>query len=433
MADGFGRNFLLLQGPHGPFFRQLGQLLEQTGAAAWRVGFNGGDAFFWDNKARFIAHTESLETWPAALRKIIAEKSITDIVLYGDTRPVHAEAIKLARALDLRVHVFEEGYLRPYWVNYERGGANGNSRLMGMTVAQMQKVLRKARIDLTEAPAHWGDIRQHAFYSFVYHLHILLNNRAYPNFKSHRADTVAQEFRTYVRRVLCHPIEILKRQITTRRIKNSGQAYHLVLMQLEHDSAFLMHSPFASMPEFLHCVVKAFAAGAPRHHRLVFKAHPLESGRRALARDISALAARYKIADRVDYVPGGKLAQLLDHARSAVTVNSTAGQQALWRGLPLKAFGKAVYDKPQFVSDLPLEAFFAKPPYPDNASYLDYRRYLLETSQIPGGFYSTRGRRQLLRQVIDMLLSELDPFDSFEYGNSASLSGRTNKNNREVN
>ena len=177
MADGFGRNFLLLQGPHGPFFRQLGQLLEQTGAAAWRVGFNGGDAFFWDNKARFIAHTESLETWPAALRKIIAEKSITDIVLYGDTRPVHAEAIKLARALDLRVHVFEEGYLRPYWVNYERGGANGNSRLMGMTVAQMQKVLRKARIDLTEAPAHWGDIRQHAFYSFVYHLHILLNNR----------------------------------------------------------------------------------------------------------------------------------------------------------------------------------------------------------------------------------------------------------------
>ena len=91
----------------------------------------------------------------------------------------------------------------------------------------------------------------------------------------------------------------------------------------------------------------------------------MESGRRALAREIAALAARHKIADRVDYVPGGKLAQLLDHARSAVTVNSTAGQQALWRGLPLKAFGKAVYDKPQFVSDLPLEAFFAKPPYPD--------------------------------------------------------------------
>ena len=344
MSDGFGRNFLLLQGPHGPFFNQLGQLLDQTGAKAWRVGFNGGDAFFWSNKARFIAHTDSLEAWPEALGKIIAEKSITDIVLYGDTRPLHAEAIKLAKGLGLRIHVFEEGYLRPYWVNYERGGSNGNSRLMGMTVAQMQKVLRKARIDLTEAPAHCGDIRQHAFYSFVYHLNILLNNRAFPRFQSHRTESVAQEFRTYLRRLLLHPIDIVKRQITTRRIKNSGQAYHLVLMQLEHESAFLMHSPFKSMPEFLQCVIEGFAAGAPRHHRLVFKAHPLESGRRALARDIAALAARYKIEDRVHFVPGGKLAQLLDHARSAVTVNSTAGQQALWRGLPLEALirGKAI-------------------------------------------------------------------------------------------
>ena len=250
MSDGFGRNFLLLQGPHGPFFNQIGQLLDQTGAKAWRVGFNGGDAFFWSTKARFIAHTDSLEAWPEALGKIIAEKSITDIVLYGDTRPLHAEAIKLAKGLGLRVHVFEEGYLRPYWVNYERGGSNGNSRLMGMTVAQMQKVLRKARIDLTEAPAHWGDIRQHAFYSFVYHLNILLNNRAFPRFQSHRTESVAQEFRTYLRRLLLHPIDIIKRQITTRRIKNSGQAYHLVLMQLEHDSAFLMHSPFKSKPAF---------------------------------------------------------------------------------------------------------------------------------------------------------------------------------------
>jgi capsular polysaccharide export protein len=161
-----------------------------------------------------------------------------------------------------------------------------------MTVAQMQKVLRKARIDLTEAPTHWGDIRQHAFYSFVYHLNILLNNRAFPRFQSHRTESVAQEFRTYLRRLLLHPIDIVKRQITTRRIKNSGQAYHLILMQLEHDSAFLMHSPFKSMPEFLQCVIEGFAAGAPRHHRLVFKAHPLESGRRALARDIAALAAR---------------------------------------------------------------------------------------------------------------------------------------------
>ena len=57
MADGFGRIFMLLQSLQNPFFIQLGTLLEQTGATAWRVGFNGSDAFFWRNKAGFIAHT----------------------------------------------------------------------------------------------------------------------------------------------------------------------------------------------------------------------------------------------------------------------------------------------------------------------------------------------------------------------------------------
>ena len=32
------------------------------------------------------------------------------------------------------LHVFEEGYLRPYWITYERGGSNGNSALMGIAL-----------------------------------------------------------------------------------------------------------------------------------------------------------------------------------------------------------------------------------------------------------------------------------------------------------
>ena len=91
-----------------------------------------------------------------------------------------------------------------------------------------------------------------------------------------------------------------------------------------------------------------------------------------------------------------KLARLLDEARSAVTVNSTAAQQVLWRGIPLKVFGTAVYAKPELVSDQSLPDFFAKPDRPDSGAYKDYRRYLLETSQVPGGYYAARGRRQLL-------------------------------------
>ena len=115
----------------------------------------------------------------------------------------------------------------------------------------------------------------------------------------------------------------------------------------------------------------------------------------------------------------GKLAQLLNDARTAVTVNSTAAQQVLWRGIPLKVFGDAVYAKPEFVSEQPLTEFFATPGRPDNRAYKDYRRFLLETSQLPGGFYSARGRRQLLRQVVDMMLAEDDPYDALQRGTAA--------------
>jgi capsular polysaccharide export protein len=102
-----------------------------------------------------------------------------------------------------------------------------------------------------------------------------------------------------------------------------------------------------------------------------------------------------------------------------VTVNSTAAQQVLWRGIPLKVFGEAVYAKPEFVSTQPLPEFFAQPSRPDNKAYKDYRRYLLETSQLPGGFYAARGRRQLLRQVVDMMLSPDDPYDALRHGTAA--------------
>ena len=119
---------------------------------------------------------------------------------------------------------------------------------------------------------------------------------------------------------------------------------------------------------------------------------------------------------RVHYVRGGKLAQLLADARTAVTVNSTAAQQVLFRGIPLKTFGDAVYAKPEFVSTQSLPDFFAQPSRPDRKAYQDYRRFLLETSQVAGGFYSARARRQLLRQVVDMMLAPEDPYDALKSG-----------------
>jgi capsular polysaccharide export protein len=412
------RTFLFLQGPHGPWFHLLGLQLRAAGAQVWRVGFNLGDRVFWPGPG-YIAFQDPQDHWPKVCATLMTTHAITDLVLYGDTRAIHAQAIRIAKARGITVHVFEEGYLRPYWVSYERGGSNGHSRLMELSVTDMQGALAKIDLDLPEVPATWGDMRQHMFWGALYHGLVAAGFRAYANFRPHRALTVGQEFRLYLRRFLLMPLHRLERRLATRRIRLGGFPYHLAILQLEHDASFRDHSPFTSMTEFLALVIDGFAKGAPRHHHLVFKAHPLEDGRVPLLPEIRRLAALHGITDRVHFVRGGKLAQLLNDARSAVTVNSTAGQQALWRGLPLRTFGAAVYAKPEFVSSQPLETFFAAPERPDTRAYRDYRHYLLETSQLVGGFYSSRGRRRLIRQVVDLMLAPEDPYLALSQGTAA--------------
>ncbi|GAB1379179.1 capsule biosynthesis protein [Pararhodobacter aggregans] len=417
-TTGEGRRFLFLQGPHGPFFRDLGVMLRRTGAEVRRIGFNRGDQAYWGREG-YVPYTGTPEEWPAAIAEEFAGQGTTDLVLYGDTRFIHAEAVRQAHARGITVHVFEEGYLRPWWVTYERGGANGHSRLMELSIPQMRQALENCETDLIDAPAHWGDMRQHVYYGFAYHARILLANGAYKGFRPHRALNVVQEFRLHLNRLVMMPFHAIERRLATWRVRTGGFPYHLALLQLEHDASFQQHSPFRTMTEFLEVAIKGFAEGAPRHHHLVFKAHPLEDGRTKLKADIARIAGALGVADRVHFIRGGKLAGLLNHARSAVTVNSTAAQQVLWRGMPLKVFGAAVYDKPEFVSTQPLPEFFAHPTRPDLRAYRDYRRFLLETSQLPGGFYSAAGRRQLLRQVVDLILSPEDPYSALIAGRAA--------------
>ncbi|HBN30764.1 MAG TPA: capsule biosynthesis protein CapA, partial [Rhodobacteraceae bacterium] len=69
-------------------------------------------------------------------------------------------------------------------------------------------------------------------------------------------------------------------------------------------------------------------------------------------------------------------------------------------------------------SDQPLPEFFADPWKPDARAYRDYRHYLLETSQVMGGFYAAKSRRRLIRGVVDMVLAEADPYDSLQAENA---------------
>jgi capsular polysaccharide export protein len=92
-TPGAGRRFLMLQGPHGPFLARLAAMLRMAGAQVWRVGFNMGDRVFWPDTASYIPWRDTPEDVAADCADLLDRHGITDLVLYGDTRPIHAQAV----------------------------------------------------------------------------------------------------------------------------------------------------------------------------------------------------------------------------------------------------------------------------------------------------------------------------------------------------
>ena len=122
------RRFLFLQGPIGPFFSRLGQRLSRDGHAVHRINLHGGDRLFWRLPGALDYRGDGAD-WPQFFSECVSHWHVTDLLLFGDCRPLHRAAIEVAAARGIRVHVFEEGYLRPNWVTLEEGGVNANSSL----------------------------------------------------------------------------------------------------------------------------------------------------------------------------------------------------------------------------------------------------------------------------------------------------------------
>lgn len=412
MADQDKRVFLFLQGPHGPFFRRLAQALQAEGAEVMRVAFNAADEAEWRATGSLLRYNDTCERFGAWLTQRIVAHGITDIVLYGDTRPVHAQARDIARERGLTAHCLEEGYIRPSWITYERDGNNGNSVLMSTSLPRMAQALGSQTKPEEEAPAIWGDSRQHLWFSALYHARCLLPTQRYGQFRGHRGEPLIKECSWYWSRALKLPWIWMHRSLRQWMLLRSSKTFHLVLLQLSFDASMQEHSDFESASHFIEHVIDAFAEGAGADEYLVLKAHPFEDGRERLGRVIREVARDLGVGDRVIFLDGGKkLATLLDRARSAITVNSTAAQQALWRGLPVAALGRAIYRKPGLVSEQALSGFLRHPCRPDLRSYWLFRQFLMATSQIAGSYYAEAGMATLLERLPAAMLDPVDPYD----------------------
>jgi capsular polysaccharide export protein len=392
------RNFLFLQGNSSHFFRTLGKAIDERGYGVSRINVSGGDWFFWgDWKA--VDYRGSREEFGIFVRDHVIRNDITDIVLHNDCRPGHRLAIEAVRDLDCRIWVFEEGYMRPHWLTLEEGGINGFSPLMRHTLPDLSGANDNATEDEASTVLPPG-MKHRIIYDFQWQAWNYLLWFRYPKFRTHRPYPIWAEYATWARRLVVLPFRKRHAEKVVTRLTASGEPYFLFPLQLDTDSQVRVHSPFEGMGEALDTVIANFARHAPAGTRLVVKAHPLDNGWVNFKRLTGALARRYRVAQRVDYIDGGDLNTLLRHARGTVTLNSTVGLTALQTGCPVLCLARAIYDLPGLTFKGKLEAFWHSPPPPDKSTLSRFLSYLKRESLINGDYYTEQGVRLAVMNAI---------------------------------
>ena len=377
-----GRRVLLLQSPVGPFFFRLARDLEWAGAQVCKINFNGGDALFYPSDA--IAFRGTADEWPAFLRRVMIERDIDVVLLFGDCRPVHRLARQVVRQMGVELGVFEEGYVRPDYVTFERWGVNGNSTLPRSPIFYLNRDVDPVPEPMPVRDTFWWS----ALWAIAYYVAAVACTPLYPHYRHHRRLSLVELFpwlRSFARK---RSYARSERPVGERLVGDLSGRFFLAPLQVHNDSQIQEHSGF-TVERFIRYVVRSFASNAEEGAHLVFKHHPMDRGYHDYTVLLATLAEEYGLKGRLHYVHDLHLPTLLKHARGVVVVNSTVGLSALFHGRPLKTCGAAIYDIPGLTFRGSLKEFWSDAGEfeMDRELFRRFYRHLIATTQLNGSFY----------------------------------------------
>ena len=408
MTQAAPRQFLFLQGLAGPFFRHLGDALATRGHGVHRVNFHGGDWLFW-RRPGGVNYRGGEQGWPDYLEELLNRRAITDIVLFGDCRPLHGAARAIAARRHVQVHVFEEGYMRPDWVTLEVGGVNGLSTLP----RDPQYYLDAARTLPPPANPDVGGVpssfARRAREDLAYNLTAMALRPLFPGYQSHRPWHPMVEYAGWLRRLAGKKAAVRRSNAVRARLERTGRPFMVFPLQLDCDYQIRMHSPFPGMEAAITDVLTSFARHAPAGLDLIVKGHPLDNGLRDWRAVTLGIAEDLGVGDRVLFLEDGNIDLLVRAARGVVTVNSTTGTLSAARGIPTISLGQAVYDIPGVTHQDGLDAFWTNPVAPDPEVFDALRRVLVHRCMIRGGFFSDAGLQMLVSGAVGRLEAAARP------------------------
>lgn len=395
------RSFLFLQGPHGPFFRTLGAELKQRGHRVTRVNLCGGDVLDWPREA--LTYRGRTSDWSHWIHALMESRGVTDLLVFGDWRPHHREAVHIARLHDIRVWAFDEGYLRPHWITMEQGGVNGNSTLPRTPEGVREQ---SGHCRMAQPPvASENPIRLRQVRAFLYAGASLLSIPFFPFYRTHRPYSHLKElFGGWVPQFFSKGKRMRESKKAEARMDEAP--YFLFPLQLDSDSQVRRYSPFSGMREAIAWVITSFAKDAPKGVYLVIRNHPLDSGLIRYDRFIRNFSEACGIADRVLFVESGDSMEMIRKSRAVVLLNSTMGLQALEQGKAVYCVGRAIYAMPGLAEDWKqkeLSEFWTTYRSPDKKLLQRFERLLRGRTLVNGNFYYGKGMELAVQGCADRL------------------------------
>ena len=381
------REVLLLQGPIGPFFARFADDLVARGFSVTKVNFNGGDRLF-HRRDGCIDYVGTLEDWDAWLDRLVINREIGRVYLFGDCRAYHRIAREVARRHGIRLFVFEEGYIRPNFITLEENGVNGHSPMMEKPLP-----LESAGPPLPDEIPHPGRVFPlMALYSMLYYWASAAARGTFPHYRHHRPFGWLSEGGRWVRSGLRKWLYARReRHVSGTLAEEFAGNYFVCPLQVHCDMQVVVHSDFNSIEHFIGEVLASFREHAPSNKAIVFKHHPMDRGYTDYTTLFANLVAELGLQGRVFYVHDLCLPTLLREAQGTVLINSTVGMSSLFHGTPVKTLGQAIYDLPGLTFGGALDAFWHVEGDIDRKRFNAFRDNLVRRNQLNGNFYRRIG------------------------------------------
>ena len=391
------RVFLFLQGPPGPLFRRLAEEIRTTGIAVHRINLSGGDRRDWPDGATEFRGRFS--QWPVFVDRFLREHQVTDMLLFGDCRPYHVSAHRIAALRGIRTHVLEEGYLRPDWMTLELEGVNARSKL-SRDKAWFLEEARKLPAEPPSVPIT-SSFKRRARDSYWHYHSVVVGRLRYPHYRSHRSGSIIKEGLGWLWKFRLKK----RRQQAAERVMEAlrGKPIFVFPLQLSGDFQIRTHSPFPDMQSAATYTIESFAKHAPADVHLLIKAHPLDCSFFDWSRFVRRAAQRLGLEGRLHFVDGGDLDSMVDGARGLLCVNSTSATLALSRGTPVCTIGEAIYDIPGLTHEGHVDSFWNHPTSPEPEIYAAFKRILLDRCLVSGGLASESAVQTLIGSILKRL------------------------------